>query len=113
MANQSPSYEEIQSHILAKATKDTAFRQALLAEPNGAIQAELSARYPGLPALPAGLNIKVVEQTKDTVYMVLPPAPSGVEGSELSDAELAGVAGGYPSMTCSDTCGLGTSFSVC
>ena len=49
--------------------------------------------------LPEGARIVAVEETADTIYLVLPITPTaGREGAALSDRELESVAGG-----CQDT----------
>ena len=70
--------------IVAKASKDKAFRAALLSNPNAAIEKELGIK------LPQGVKIKVVEDSASQVHLVLPPASDGA----LSDAQLKNVAGG-------------------
>ena len=42
--------------------------------------------------MPAGINVTVVEETADTLYLVLPHTVA--EGDELSDSDLEAVAGG-------------------
>ena len=45
--------------------------------------------------LPEGIEVRVVEETADTIYLVLPYAsPLGGEEGELSDQDLEAVAGG-------------------
>jgi hypothetical protein len=49
-----------------------------------------------------------VEETQDTIYLVLPSTPTaGGEGAELSDRELKSVAGGVevynPIIDCNNT----------
>ena len=45
--------------------------------------------------LPEGVRVVTVEETADTIYLVLPSASiSGVVGGALSDQELQSVAGG-------------------
>jgi hypothetical protein len=92
MPDRTPTFEEMQNHILTKAAQDGAFRRALLAGPKAALQAELASKFPGFPGLPDGLEIKAVEQTKNTVYLVLPPAEPETE--VLGDEQLEAVAGG-------------------
>jgi hypothetical protein len=44
--------------------------------------------------LPEGVQVRAVEETADTIYLVLPSSsPLGV-GEELSDQDLEAVAGG-------------------
>ena len=46
--------------------------------------------------LPEGVRVVAVEETSDTIYLVLPATPmAGAEGVELSDRELESVAGGW------------------
>jgi len=105
-----PTLEEIQDHILKKAAKDHGFRQTLLANSKAAIQRELASKYPGFPQLPAALEINVVEQSQNKIFVVLPPALP--ESRELTNEELENVAGGDNGygVTCADaaTCVLFT-----
>lgn len=70
------------NQLIAKAWADEAFKQRLLADPAAVLQAE------GL-VLPAGLTVKVVEDTHQLVHLVLPPKPT-----ELSEDSLDRVSGG-------------------
>jgi hypothetical protein len=47
--------------------------------------------------LPEGIEIRAVEETADTIYLVLPRASPLGEGGELSDRELEALAGGLSS----------------
>ncbi|MEM9408679.1 MAG: NHLP leader peptide family RiPP precursor [Acidobacteriota bacterium] len=101
---------EIEDIIRNFAAESPEYRQALIDNP-----AEVLARQMGAE-VPAGVNVKVVEETADTIYLVAPYcAPA--EGSELSDADLESVAGGKGSLkeqennntyTCNDNRGMGT-----
>ena len=45
--------------------------------------------------LPEEVRVVAVEETAQTIYLVLPSTPmAGAEGGELSDRELESVAGG-------------------
>lgn len=81
-----------EAQIIKKAMKDSAFRASLLANPNAAIEQALGV------SLPAGVNIKVYEDTADTFNMVLPAA--GGSGSDLeSGAAVADDCSGWSSAT--------------
>ena len=58
--------------------------------------------------LPEEVRVVALEESADTIYLVLPGAPmAGREGLELSDQELESVAGGgtWGADTCQATCG--------
>jgi hypothetical protein len=69
--------------VVAKAWADEAFKAALIADPRATLAQE------GI-ALPEGLTLKVVENTADTLHVILPPPPSAA----LSDEAVGAVAGG-------------------
>ena len=78
------------AQAVARAWRDPEFMARLKADPHGAL-GELGLD-PG-----AGVTVKVVENTADTVYLVLPQKPAAA--AELSDEQLEQVAGGsliYP-----------------
>ncbi len=68
--------------IIAKCWADEGFKQRLLADANAALKAE------GIE-VPAGVSIKVVENTDKVINFVLPAKPNAV----LSDSELEQVTG--------------------
>ncbi len=72
--------------IIAKCWADEGFKQRLLADANAALKAE------GVE-VPAGLSVKVVENTDQVINFVLPAKPK----AELDDADLSVVAGGASS----------------
>jgi hypothetical protein len=71
--------------IVARAWRDEAFRQRLLAQP-AAVLAEH-----GLEA-PPGVQVRVVEDTEQVIHLVLPRRPA-VPG-EVPEAALESVVGG-------------------
>jgi len=79
------------SKVIAKAWADEAFKARLLADPAATLAAE------GL-ASPAGLTVRVVENTDTVFNLVLPPKPQ-----DLSDADLDQVAGGACNCNCTPT----------
>ena len=80
---------EIERRLIEKSVQDESFRQELLADPKAAVEQELRMR------LPEEVQVRAVEETADTVYLVLPSASPSGEGGELSDRELEAVAGGW------------------
>jgi Nitrile hydratase, alpha chain len=81
--------------LVQRGLEDENFRQRLIEDPRGAIEEELGTR------LPEELQVVAVEETADTIYLVLPPGRSGdIQAEELSDRDLEGVAGGGTWSTC-------------
>ena len=70
--------------IIAKAWSDESFKKRLLTDPAPLLKAE------GVE-LPAGMQVRVVENTSTVFHLVLPPRPAS---GELSDEDLEKVAGG-------------------
>lgn len=105
---------EMERKIIQRSLQDDAFRQRLLEDPKAAVEQELGTR------LPEEVRVVTVEETPDTIYLVLPPrvlpstSMAGGEGVELSDPDLESVAGGglpyqvtgydprYPQYACND-----------
>ncbi len=79
---------EALNQVMQKAWSDAEFKKQLMENP----RETLAGLGVELPAGLEGVNLKVVENTADTVHLVL-PAPPPTE-DELSDDELDGVAGG-------------------
>ena len=95
--------QEMEQRLIQRSLEDDVFRQQLLADPRAIVEREI-----GTP-LPEGVEVKAVEETADTIYLVLPSTSSVGEGAELSDRELESVAGGgWGSDTVNDnTCAAG------
>jgi Nitrile hydratase, alpha chain len=82
---------EIERTLVQRSLQDEDFRRRLLDDPKAAVEQELGKR------LPEGVQVRVVEETAETIYLVLPSASPVGEGGELSDRELDAVAGGFGS----------------
>jgi hypothetical protein len=88
-AGQQQEFAKKYGQVVAKAWQDEAFKRRLLGNPQAVLEEH------GLP-LPPGKAVRVVEDTADTVHLVLPPKPAG----ELSDEQLDQVAGGCCCSAC-------------
>ena len=90
---------EMERRIVQRSIEDESFRQRLLEDPKAAVEQELGTQ------LPDEVRVVTVEETADTIYLVLPSASPADEGVELSDRELEAVSGGAGSwdMACSET----------
>ena len=86
------SRTEVERRLIERSLQDESFRQRLLADPRAAIEQELGSR------LPESIEVRVVEESADTIYLVLPSRSADAQGSELSDQELEDVSGGYTSL---------------
>jgi hypothetical protein len=60
----------MERRLVERSLQDDAFRQRLLSDPKGAIEEELETR------LPQEVQVQAVEESAETIYLVLPPAPS-------------------------------------
>jgi hypothetical protein len=92
-----PTRRDMEADIIARALKDEGFARELRADPKAVLEREVG-------ELPEGIEIKVVEETPDTLYLVLPARPS--PRRQLSEEELERVAGGevITTETCSGMC---------
>ena len=93
---------EMERRLIERSLEDESFRQRLVEDPKETVERELGTR------LPEDVRVVAVEESADTIYLVLPGAPmAGREGVELSDQELESVAGGgtWGADTCQATCG--------
>ena len=74
------------SELFATCWKDDALKARFMAEPM-VVLAERGIK------LPEGIDVKVVENTDNTIHITLPVPPEGHD--ELSNEELANAAGGF------------------
>ena len=99
------------------ASNNADYRKALLDNPKDLLAKQMQ------QDLPDGLDVKVVEETAETFYLVAPHVPA--ESDELSDDDLEKVAGGKGKgsgggrrtesrnkYTCNDTKGVGTRVEI-
>jgi hypothetical protein len=79
--------DEFEARVNERASRDSAFRNELVANPKVVLEREFGTKTPD------GVNIQVVTETEDTLYLVL-RAPSLSTNGALNDAQLEAVAGG-------------------
>jgi hypothetical protein len=95
---------ELERKLIQRSLEDEEFRRRLLDDPKGAVEQEIGTQ------LPQEIKIRVVEESPDTIYLVLPPGASPVgRGGEIPDRDLESVAGGYAMDTVQDN----TCITVC
>lgn len=80
--------KDLEAQLIEKAWQDEAFRQELLRHPKAVIEAGLGKK------LPSDLQITVLEETPNLIYLVLPANPDSLTDQDLSAEELDLVAGG-------------------
>jgi hypothetical protein len=86
MGDASLTRGEIQD-LLSKFAKNTpSYRSALLKNPKAVLEGQLNTK------IPDSIHVKAVEETADTMYVIVPFVPQA--GAELSDSALEMVAGG-------------------
>ena len=79
---------EVQRRLIQRSLDEEDFRRRLLDDHKATIEQELGAR------LAEGVEVRAVEETAETVYLVLPSASPLGGDVELSNQELEAVAGG-------------------
>ena len=89
---------EVERRLVQRSMEDEDFRQKLLDDPKAAVEQELGTQ------LPEGIEVRVVQESADTIFLVLPSASVVGEGGELSDRELEAVAGGTAWGSTAKTC---------
>lgn len=98
------SRAEMQRRLIQRSLEDEEFRQRFPDGPKGTMEQEIGSR------LPESIEVRAVEETADTIYLVLPSTSAVGEGGEISDHELGEVTGGLPPstgqpLTCAFPCG--------
>lgn len=77
---------EIQDLLTKFSKSNPRYRAALLKNPKLVLEGQMGGK------IPDGITVKAVEETPDTIYVIVPYVPK--PGAELSDSELESVAGG-------------------
>ena len=99
MSEAGGNLEEARRRLIERSIEDEQLRRKLLSDPKGTVEQELGVK------MPEAIAVRVVEETPDTIYLVLPPKASGERATDLSDRELEAVAGGGLGTDGGYTCG--------
>jgi hypothetical protein len=89
---------EAERTLVQRSLQDEDFRQRLLDDPKGSVEQELATR------LPEDVEVRVVEESAQSIYLVLPIRSADLQTGELSDQDLGAVAGGDLSTDSGSTC---------
>lgn len=65
-----PKEEELREQLITKAWSDPAFKELLITNPKAAIEAAFGIKVPD------GVNLTVLEETDENLYLVLPKNPA-------------------------------------
>jgi Nitrile hydratase, alpha chain len=87
-ATQFTSRKQLEEALLARAEHDETFRRNLLSNPH-----EILSKDFGI-TIPRSVNVNVVEESTNSLYLVLPARAAAADVRELSDRELEALAGG-------------------
>jgi Nitrile hydratase, alpha chain len=99
---------EWERSLINRSMEDEEFRRRLLDDPKAAVEQELGGR------LPEGVEVRVVEESPQTIYLVLPSASALGEGGDITDKDLEEEAGGEGAPSMVDfTCRLYDSAHTC
>lgn len=82
-------FQKAYGKLVAKAWEDEAFKAELLSDPMKVFKEN------GID-VPDGIEVRMVENTAETMHFILPPEPS----DELTDEQLGETAGGLFSLMC-------------
>ena len=63
---------ELENHLVNRALRDDEFRALLCSNPRAAVEAEIARLGLGI-RLPERMKLVVLEETADTLYLILPP----------------------------------------
>ena len=89
---------KMERRLIERSLQDDDFRRRLLEDPEATIERELGFR------LPEEVRVVAVEETRDTIYLVLPSVSPLGQGEELSDRQLEEVAGGWERVSTEGGC---------
>ncbi len=87
----------VQTQLIARALKDPTFRQVVLDDPKKVLADEYHVQ------LPDSITVRVLEETPNTLSIVLPPSQTEAM-QELADSDLEAAVGGISVPTLGTYC---------
>lgn len=88
VAAEKPRRGDFEAEFIAKAWRDPKYKEALLNDPRAVFEDELGIE------VPRDLNIRVLEEDENTLYLVLPRNPNEYTDKELDAEQLSLLAAG-------------------
>lgn len=92
---ETPRRSDVEAQVIARAWRDPRFKRALMESPRRVLQEVLETE------IPRDVRIRVVEETEDTLYLVLPRNPSEYVDERLNEDDLSRLAMGVVNTACS------------
>ena len=86
MSNQSMDITALQRRVIRRAWRDEKFRKELIKNPKAVLSREIAKLDP-TASIPDDVNIRVVEETPSTFYLVLPNNPAEM-ADQMSEDDL-------------------------
>jgi hypothetical protein len=93
----SMSRKRIENVLASRASVDASVLAQLKEDPKSTLQSALQELDPNLN-LPENLKVTLLEETANVVYLVVPPDPTALADSELTEEQLEAVAGGIAAI---------------
>lgn len=84
---------DFEARLIAKAWQDEKFREELKRDPRGVLSRELAGVKEGA-GIPGNVQIEVLEETPEKLYLVIPSNPLALLDAKLDESQLVGIAGG-------------------
>lgn len=89
--------KQIENVIASRALSDASVLAKLKDDTKGVLESALQELDPNL-TLPDNLKVTLLEESENVVYLVVPPDPTALADSELTEEQLEAVAGGVAAI---------------
>ncbi|MDA7534627.1 hypothetical protein N8613_01720 [Verrucomicrobia bacterium] len=89
--------KQVENILASRALSDASALAKLKDDTKGALESALQELDPNL-TLPDNLKVTLLEESENVVYLVVPPDPTALADSELTEEQLEAVAGGVAAI---------------